>query len=417
LNREMVMKYEDPNFSRRADSTANDKNSTEGIEMKPSMAMYNSFLHRKAGLVLPLVILAVIVLGTMVVSFSTMNRSFRGQVEVVNKRETTFVIAYSAYSNILAKIYMGPWSKRYFLNGAIQEIGIPLFGGEYESFVENGPKEFQADIYIKSTFEGLTKLYFWRIIFQDDILDITNRIQPLFFGTFPPDQMPDTNGGFLAGKINQLLKKRAENQPKAIPKGIQISSSPNIRDVVKILSARSPNSPPLVDPRQSEGPSSEPPVNPPIPESPPEVVNPPVNPPSKTEPAGYVKLDTNPPTCSGGMGTSGANFEIDTRFPNYVTHYRLLDKDGYAEIRVPNKRDLTLNMLGSSGDGGVSQCYIDITINGAPYWTNKFISNDDTFEDYTIPGSDFTDGQTNKVQIKMTRDSQTQLWIYKAEMF
>ncbi len=368
----------------------------------------------RRGLVLPLAILAAVVVGFMVVTFTGLNRSYRGQVELVNKREMTFTIAYSAYSRILARIYLRPWADRYFKDGPVQENGVPLFGGEYDSFVEDSGKARQADIYIRSSFLGFSRLYLWRVAVRDDILDIGNRIRTLFFGSFEPYHMPVGSSGSMRTRVNQVLATRAANRPKAADKRKRIAAAAKVQDIIDLVGARTPGAPSLPDPPAPPPPAVPDPPDPPS--APPAVASPPTPPPAVPPPAGFVDLTTFPPTAGGGMGADGKNFALYSGDPALGPYFRMSESDSFGVFRVPNKHDVKLTMAAAPDGSGESQCRINLSINGTPYWTDKLIANTSAFQDFVLPADAFEDGQKNEIRITFAGSQFTELKVKRVEM-
>ena len=69
---------------------------------------------RRHGLAIPLVILAVIALAGFVVTINTMSNGLRNQIIHSNHAQASFMVAYSAFSGLLAKIHANSWSNRPF---------------------------------------------------------------------------------------------------------------------------------------------------------------------------------------------------------------------------------------------------------------------------------------------------------------
>ena len=128
-----------------------------------------SFLHGKRGVALPFTILAMIVISGFVITMSSLNQGLKNQIFHTNNHQLSFLLAYSAFSKVLAKIHSNSWTDRPFKDGPYAENNVAFQGGTYDLFVENSPgKQYQADIYVRTSLAGITRLYFWRIRFNDD---------------------------------------------------------------------------------------------------------------------------------------------------------------------------------------------------------------------------------------------------------
>ncbi|MBI3038467.1 hypothetical protein HYY75_05365 [bacterium] len=195
----------------------------------------------REGYVLPLVLAAGVSIAFFIFAISRMGRGYSDQLTRMNLHQSSFLIAYSGYSKILARLYNASWSERFFKSAPFKKMGISLFGGKYDIFAENTPgKDFQADIYVRVKLEESSYLYFWRIFFNDDLFDISNRFYPILFKMFDSQDFPKGESGTLASKVDELLNKRLQNQESSAEKARLISTLVKPSDMVKVLGARAP---------------------------------------------------------------------------------------------------------------------------------------------------------------------------------
>ncbi|NLI77017.1 MAG: hypothetical protein GX442_11320 [Candidatus Riflebacteria bacterium] len=197
---------------------------------------------RRRGVALPIAFLALILVIGMVTSISTMNQGLKSQVFHSSNNQWSFLLAYSAMSRLLAKIHAGAWAQRPFASAPYRETGVPLQGGTYDLFVENTPGHpFQADIYVKTSLAGTSRLYFWRITFNDDLLDVSNRIIVEFFKAGEPGDFPATAGPSRFSKlVDDLLTERAANQKKSDEMAVTLGPVTTAKQALEQLGGRQP---------------------------------------------------------------------------------------------------------------------------------------------------------------------------------
>ena len=170
-------------------------------------------LRKPRGFAYPLVILAVTMMAGFVITSSMLNQGLKTQLIQTDTDNLSFVMAYSALSKFMGKIHANSWNNRPFKGKTYSEYGVSLYGGTYDFFVEDSPgKTYQADIYVRTTMAKNSNLYFWRIKFQDDLLDVSNRIQVDFFMKTDPANFPKGSGSVFASKVDDLIQQRKKNQ-------------------------------------------------------------------------------------------------------------------------------------------------------------------------------------------------------------
>ncbi len=197
---------------------------------------------RRRGVALPIAFLALILVIGMVTSISTMNQGLKSQVFHSSNNQWSFLLAYSAMSRLLGKIHSGAWAQRPFAAAPYRETGVPLQGGTYDLFVENTPGHpFQADIYVKTALAGTSRLYFWRITFNDDLLDVSNRIVVEFFKAGEPGDFPAAAGpsGF-SRTVDDLLAERVANQKKSDEMAVTLDPVTTAKQALEQLGGRAP---------------------------------------------------------------------------------------------------------------------------------------------------------------------------------
>jgi len=169
------------------------------------------------GMVLPLSLFAIVAVLGLVATLGGLNQGVKTQIYRTNNHQLSFLIAYSAFSRVCAKIHSFSWPNRPFRNEPYTETKVSFQGGHYDLFVENtAGKDLQADIYIRTHLAGISRLYFWRIRVNEDLLDVSNNIIVEMYATSDPDDFPTVNGArVIAGKVDNMLAKRAANQKKS----------------------------------------------------------------------------------------------------------------------------------------------------------------------------------------------------------
>jgi hypothetical protein len=123
--------------------------------------------------------------------------------------------------------------------------------------------------------------------------------------------------------------------------------------------------------------------------------------------AGSVLLHSETPQEDGGMSFSYSGAAFDSYYTS-PPHWKITSSNGYVEFTFSGKQGFSFHALGSTS-GGVSYCYVAVSVNGEIYWPDEFI--DASWEWYEIPSSALTAGQ-NVVRITLT--GYTHFWIDEA---
>ncbi|MBF0407311.1 MAG: hypothetical protein HQM10_08155 [Candidatus Riflebacteria bacterium] len=209
--------------------------------------MMSCFSFRR-GMAIPFVIAIALILGILLATHSFVSRSYFTQIDHLNQAQIHFSIACSAQAKILASLYEKPWEEREFKTAPVSLFGQKILGGEYDSFVMNSPgKFFQLDIYIRTRAANKTQCYFWRIQYNDDIFDLSNRCYTIFFTPVKPSDFPSGGSGTISSNIDDLLDERIINKPPSDEKVEKIFKNPDLPNLVNAFPARAPGSTPLPD--------------------------------------------------------------------------------------------------------------------------------------------------------------------------
>lgn len=210
-------------------------------------------IRRIQGFAIPMAIFALLAVSFFVLTVSTLSSNLRNQVKSINQRQTLFNIAYSAYAEITARIHEKPWNDRFFKAGPAVESDRSLLDGTFDSYVCDAPSPapvpgdqfapdpgFLVDIYLRVRFQDKRKVYFWRILYKDDIFDISNRLYPVFFTELDEPHFPSgSSQGFLQ-ILNDLLAERKNNRDNALIATRKIGPLTDVRDIARVLAAVPP---------------------------------------------------------------------------------------------------------------------------------------------------------------------------------
>lgn len=186
---------------------------------------------------MPLIILGIVVMLPLMMVIYSMSREYAGQISHVDEEIRCRSIALSVFSTVQARIREKPYSKRFFAPSAFREYVQKFQGGEYELFVIDTPgKPLQADIYITSTYKRVRRLFFWRILIENTILDAVGKVYNVIYGNLDP--MAYGNGGpnsTADSYINQILQERKSNRKRAAEKTAMIKPQTSFVPIANIL--------------------------------------------------------------------------------------------------------------------------------------------------------------------------------------
>lgn len=191
--------------------------------------------NKKSGFAIPLAILASLSVALFIATLTTMNRGFRTNLHKLDTNQAMFNAAFSAYSNVLAKLREKSWDQRFFKDAPYIKNNVVFDRSHYSYQVFNTPgKEFQTDLYVKVTLQGDSRVYFWRFLYIDDILDTSGRAYPLVFIEGIESELPVSS---IDAIVKGILDKRKQNQPIAQNKAKLANTLTNVNDVAEIVSA------------------------------------------------------------------------------------------------------------------------------------------------------------------------------------
>ncbi len=194
----------------------------------------------RRGMALPFTIVAMVVVIGFIMTMSRLNQGVKTQIFHTNNHQLSFLMAYSALSRVCAKIHAFSWASRPFAAAPYAENKVALQGGHYDLLVENSKnREFQADVYVRTHLAGISRMYFWRVRFNDDLLDVSNQIFVEAFLNGDPKEFPVTGkANPFAKKVEDMLAKRAANQKKSDLLAREVVRLKKPNDIIKELNGR-----------------------------------------------------------------------------------------------------------------------------------------------------------------------------------
>ncbi len=196
--------------------------------------------QNRRGFLLPLIILAVLAVAFFVMFVNSMGSGYSSQVAHVDEYTRCRIIGESAFATVLSRIRVNPYRDRFFAKRGYREYRTPLFGGEYDLYILDTPGgTAQADIYIESRYHRCKKIFFWRIRYENSLLDAAGKVYPLIFTACDPSQMTGNTGSPMAGFVGDLLKKRQDNRKMAAQKSAQVRSLTQTKDIISVLNGPS----------------------------------------------------------------------------------------------------------------------------------------------------------------------------------
>ncbi|NCB39802.1 MAG: hypothetical protein EOM80_13640 [Erysipelotrichia bacterium] len=192
---------------------------------------------KASGFIFPLVVLGILAVAMFVVFVHSMGSAYSDQVAHVDEFSRCLAIAESGYNRVLAMIRNKPYRSRFFAKAPYRELNVPLFGGSYNLYVVDAPGHpWEADIYIEGIFQRCHRLFFWRVKFENSLLDAVGRIYPLLFTPRDAGEFPNTNDGSpLASVVDDLIATRKNNSAAVAAKAALIQPLTDTRDIIKIL--------------------------------------------------------------------------------------------------------------------------------------------------------------------------------------
>ncbi|HNX74446.1 MAG TPA: hypothetical protein PLM07_20055 [Candidatus Rifleibacterium sp.] len=194
----------------------------------------------RLGMALPFTIIAMVVVVGFIMTMSRMNQGVKNQIFHTNNHQLSFLMAYSALSRVCAKIHSFSWANRPFVTDPLVENKVALQGGEYDLLVENSKnRDFQADVYVRTHLAGISRMYFWRVRFNDDLLDVSNQIfVEAFLNADPKDFPVAGKANPFASRVESMLAQRVANQKKSDQLAREIIKLKKPNDIIKEINGR-----------------------------------------------------------------------------------------------------------------------------------------------------------------------------------
>lgn len=194
-------------------------------------------MENRKGIAFPILILVGILVAGFVVTISSLDSGLKNQVHRTRNEQFSFLIAYSAMTRVLAKIHTFSWQNRPFAAEPYIEMMMPHNNGFYDLLVENTLNEdLSADIYIRTHLVNKQRLFFWRVKFNDDFLELSNRFAISIFRVGEGKNFPKKIGARpFAKEIAKLIDKRKNNQEKSNELAVKISRASDVDEVINII--------------------------------------------------------------------------------------------------------------------------------------------------------------------------------------
>lgn len=187
-----------------------------------------------------MVVLAGLSITLFIVVVSSLGRSSRSRIVHLDKAQTAFYIGYSAMSRFMARLHQTSWSDRDYRDAPAKQFRVTLLDGEYDLHAENTPglnRDFQTDLYVRVRLDDMTRLFFWRLQYRDDLLDLSNRSGVLYFASIPVDRFPGAAGFSFGSTVDRILAKRAENRETADILSMEVLGVSDVGKIAEILGA------------------------------------------------------------------------------------------------------------------------------------------------------------------------------------
>lgn len=191
----------------------------------------------RRGFVVPLVVMGILAVSLFVAFVHSMGSGYSNQVAHVDEYTRCRIIGESAFSRVLGMIRNKPYRERFFAKAPYRELGVSLFRGKYNLYVVDAPgHRWEADIYVEACFQRCQRLFFWRVKFENSVLDAVGRVYPILFASRDPGEFPAAVGGSpLAPAVDDLISIRHANQGLAGSKASLIRPLADTKDMIKVL--------------------------------------------------------------------------------------------------------------------------------------------------------------------------------------
>ncbi len=180
----------------------------------------------RRGLALGFTIGIIVILFLAGLVINNLSRGIHRQLEYSDSSIRAQYIAESGINALISRLLSKVWDERWFAGGPDAAAEVPYAGGTYDYFVQDtAGRPLQADMWVRSTFKGVRRAYFWRVKFARNLFaglasGLVDSAMEL-----DPEKHPATvqEANDLAKQMDEMIAKRAENQPlsQAISSNLQ----------------------------------------------------------------------------------------------------------------------------------------------------------------------------------------------------
>lgn len=232
----------------------------------------------RRGVVLPIALAIVVVLGLAVVAVFVMRRASYRSLDFIDSYLGAVSVGEAAHIDVVARLESAPWEERFF-RGAPAAAEKAWGPGSYEYLVADADAPLEADLVVFAKVKSVDVSMYWRLRAQPGSLIPYRRIRTVIFANLPPGTRarPGALTGTLPG-IRDALRRRGANLPWVEGKQGELTRDPAPVPVATALGIprdgavdaliRAPNpggSPEPVEPRVSAGAAAVPPPLPSLP--------------------------------------------------------------------------------------------------------------------------------------------------------
>jgi len=184
----------------------------------------------KKGMAIGLIffVLIVLFLGGMTISY--LMHGVQRQLEFSDAHIRAQYIAESAMNLLLAKLLSKPWEERWFANSSDAAIGVVYGGGNYDYFIKDSPgRPRHADIWVRASYKNTKRFFFWRVKYQQDLLNGFANSSPVSSTELAQEQFPShaSKIDHFTAQVEELIRKRRENDVAATAIGKELESITN----------------------------------------------------------------------------------------------------------------------------------------------------------------------------------------------
>ncbi|MBI4860495.1 MAG: hypothetical protein HY815_09560 [Candidatus Riflebacteria bacterium] len=169
---------------------------------------------RFSGLVLPLVLATMVVLGLMAFAVHTMRQQSYKNIGWLDGYLRAVAVGEACYSRVVSRLQSKPWGDRWFKDSVKSDTGT-WEGGHYEYLIGNVPaRNLEAELLV-FTYMGDNKVtMYWRLKADPFTLSPYRQVKTDFFTLLDPGTPNNAAGlGAVSNHVNQLIDTRAANAP------------------------------------------------------------------------------------------------------------------------------------------------------------------------------------------------------------